>query len=290
RGGGGANSKGPPKTAGEVPFEGRKGSMYLHPMTVNFDKTELDSRYGVYHEVVKTSKVYVRDMTTVTPLMLALFGGSLRVHHEREVITVDGWLKFRAPRRTAALVKHLRVQVERLLLRKITHPQEGLTASGHDIIQAVSMLLRSSARASGMAQDYTPEMLASEINGIRMGTSGYQGGQRQPRQGGWQGNSLQGPPPSPMEVQRCKEEEQKQLRVMQRREQEDAVRRSVVSSGRHVAGGGVPEEELFASTKLPPAPTDTPVHIPAPPPPRGGGNVVPLGSQGAIRGRGTREG
>lgn len=31
--------------------------MFLHPMTVNFDKKELDSRYGVYHEVVKTSKV-----------------------------------------------------------------------------------------------------------------------------------------------------------------------------------------------------------------------------------------
>lgn len=45
------------KTAGEVPFQGRKGGMFLHPMTVNFDKKALDSRYGVYHEVVKTSKV-----------------------------------------------------------------------------------------------------------------------------------------------------------------------------------------------------------------------------------------
>lgn len=34
--------------------------MFLHPMTVNFDKKELDSRYGVYHEVVKTSKVRAR--------------------------------------------------------------------------------------------------------------------------------------------------------------------------------------------------------------------------------------
>lgn len=30
-------------------------------------------------------QVYIRDMTTVTPLMLALFGGSLQVHHERQV-------------------------------------------------------------------------------------------------------------------------------------------------------------------------------------------------------------
>ena len=37
--------------------------MFLHPMTVNFDKKELDSRYGVYHEVVKTAKV--REMFQV---------------------------------------------------------------------------------------------------------------------------------------------------------------------------------------------------------------------------------
>lgn len=47
------------KTAGEVSFQGRKGAMFLHPMAVNFDKKELDSRYGVYHEIVKTSKVCV---------------------------------------------------------------------------------------------------------------------------------------------------------------------------------------------------------------------------------------
>lgn len=56
-GGGGAKGAGADKTAGEVCFQGSKGSMYLHPMAVNFDKKELDSRYGVYHEMVKTSKV-----------------------------------------------------------------------------------------------------------------------------------------------------------------------------------------------------------------------------------------
>ena len=59
--GGGGNGKGKGegkgKTAGEVSFRGRKGAMYLHPMTVNFESKELGSRYGVYHEVVKTSKV-----------------------------------------------------------------------------------------------------------------------------------------------------------------------------------------------------------------------------------------
>ena len=45
--------------------------MFLHPMTVNFDKKELDSRYGVYHEVVKTSKVRI---CSPTPPMNAVPG------------------------------------------------------------------------------------------------------------------------------------------------------------------------------------------------------------------------
>lgn len=53
------------KTAGEVSFQGRNGAMYLHPMAVNFNKKELDSRYGVYHEVVKTSKVMAINLSIV---------------------------------------------------------------------------------------------------------------------------------------------------------------------------------------------------------------------------------
>lgn len=49
----------------QVSLQGRKGAMFLHPMTVNFDKKELDSRYGVYHEVVKTSKVRIENIACV---------------------------------------------------------------------------------------------------------------------------------------------------------------------------------------------------------------------------------
>ncbi|CAM9250154.1 unnamed protein product, partial [Laminaria digitata] len=183
KGGGGGGGAG--KTAGEVSFLGRKGAMFLHPMAVNFDKKELDSRYGVYHEVVKTSKVYVRDMTTVTPLMLALFGGSLQVHHEKQAITVDKWLHFRAERRAATLVKYLRVHMERLLLRKITHPQEDVSSSGRDIIQSVSTLLRSGARRAGVQQDYSADMLAAEINGVRQGAGGFEQSGGGGGGGGW---------------------------------------------------------------------------------------------------------
>eukprot|EP00752_Nemacystus_decipiens_P017599 g15772.t1 len=93
---GGGKGAAAEKTAGEVSMQGRKGPMFLHPMTVNFDKKELDSRYGVYHEVVKTSK-------------------------------------------------------------------------------SVSTLLKSGARMAGAQQDYSTEMLAAEINGVRQGAHGADG-------------------------------------------------------------------------------------------------------------------
>lgn len=52
-----------------------------------------------------------------------------------QAITVDKWLHFRAARRAATLVKYLRVHMERLLLRKITHPQEDVSDNGRDLIQ-----------------------------------------------------------------------------------------------------------------------------------------------------------
>jgi hypothetical protein len=36
-------------------------------------------------QMMKTSKVYIRDCTTVSPFALALFGGTLVLHHEHQV-------------------------------------------------------------------------------------------------------------------------------------------------------------------------------------------------------------
>jgi len=43
------------------------------------ERKTLASPYMVYLEAVKTTKVYVRDVTCVPPVALALFGGSLKV-------------------------------------------------------------------------------------------------------------------------------------------------------------------------------------------------------------------
>lgn len=131
-------------TAGEVPFRGKKGDVYLHPSTIAFSAKELDSRYCCYHEIVKTSKVYVRDCTTISKFSLLLFGGSLQVYQNKGVVTVDDWLKFRCDAKPATLVKYLRQSMEALLLEKIMDPSIDMAGSvkGRAVIDSVTSLLK----------------------------------------------------------------------------------------------------------------------------------------------------
>ncbi len=51
----------PASPAGEPKLTTRHGDVFLHPSTVSFGKKQLGSRFLMYHEKVKTTKVYVRD-------------------------------------------------------------------------------------------------------------------------------------------------------------------------------------------------------------------------------------
>ena len=136
------------KTVGECAFASTKGDVYLHPCTISFKEKTLDSRYCCYHDIVKTSKIYVRDCTSVSEFALLLFGGSLKVYHTHGVVACDEWLKFRISAKPATLVKHLRAQMESMLLKKIVSPEEDVTGSkeGQALIQAVSTLLEREKR------------------------------------------------------------------------------------------------------------------------------------------------
>ena len=63
-------------------FRSKKGDLTVHPCSVIWKEKALESRYLIYHEMVKTTKIYVRDATPVSPLMLLLFGGKLEVRDE----------------------------------------------------------------------------------------------------------------------------------------------------------------------------------------------------------------
>lgn len=119
------------------------GEVALHPTSVLFNEKSFASPYLIFFEKVKTSKVYVRDASMVTPYQLLLFGGDLDIQHERALVTLDQWLVFRAKAKTAVLMRDLRVELRKLLVQKIQNPDLDLSAAAETLIEAVSTLLAS---------------------------------------------------------------------------------------------------------------------------------------------------
>jgi hypothetical protein len=132
------------QSAGEMAFRShKKGDIYLHPSTILHTAKKIDGLYACFYDIIKTSKLYVRDCTLVSPVALVLFGGAIEIYHKQNVITVDEWLRFRMPVQHATLLKHLRVQMEKVLLQKIVAPDEDVvdSATGKALINSVSLLL-----------------------------------------------------------------------------------------------------------------------------------------------------
>ena len=123
--------------------------MELHPSSANADTAHFESRWLVYYEKVLTSRVFLRDATMVTPYPMLLFGGELHVRHAEHVVSVDKWIEFGAPPRTAVLFRQLRDELNRLLLEKIENPSLELEKTGRTIATIVQLLQDEGVRDSG---------------------------------------------------------------------------------------------------------------------------------------------
>jgi len=177
----GSNSK----EAGEVAFRSNgKGDVYLHPCTVSFSAKHLESRYCCFFEIMKTSKMYVRDCTPVSPVNLLLFGGALKVYHGEGVITVDEWLQFRIAPKSAVLISHIRAQTEKVLLQKILTPEVDATESqvGRDLIDSVTLLVaREKPKGTGADIDDGAEIVRPFS--LAEGSGRGRGGRQRPGRG-----------------------------------------------------------------------------------------------------------
>ncbi|XP_043913365.1 putative ATP-dependent RNA helicase DHX57 isoform X2 [Protopterus annectens] len=120
-----------PKAA-ELRFITRNdGFVYLHPSSVNFQVRVFESPYLVYHEKVKTSRLFIRDCSMVSVYPLVLFGGGqVNIELQRGTFVVsldDGWICFAAASfQVAELVKELRWELDQLLQDKIKNPSMDL--------------------------------------------------------------------------------------------------------------------------------------------------------------------
>jgi hypothetical protein len=133
----------------------------LHPSSVNARESRFESKYLIYAEMIRTTQVYVRDSSPVSPYALMLFGGMLeslgrlkggrsanstprdgaRGAEDSSTLVVDSWIKFRVPRRVEDLILDVRAQLSSLLMRKIEKPELEFSTAGRGILHAVTTLL-----------------------------------------------------------------------------------------------------------------------------------------------------
>jgi len=146
RGGrGGAQTKISVRTKGD-------GEVSLHPTSICFGASAFEHRFLLYHEKVRTTKVYIRDATMVGAYPLLLFGGKVKVDHERSSASVDGWIRFRAAPRVAVLFKALRAELDGLLMRKIASPELNIAAKSGDLVRQIVELLENEDDATRAAK------------------------------------------------------------------------------------------------------------------------------------------
>ncbi|KAM5163335.1 putative ATP-dependent RNA helicase DHX57 isoform 2-T2 [Mantella aurantiaca] len=103
------------------------GYVHIHPSSINYQMRNFESPYLVYHEKIKTSRVFVRDCSMVSVYPLVLFGGgqvNVELRKGEFLISMDdGWIRFAAAsHQIAELVKELRSELDQLLQDKIKNP------------------------------------------------------------------------------------------------------------------------------------------------------------------------
>ncbi|XP_028711029.1 putative ATP-dependent RNA helicase DHX57 isoform X1 [Peromyscus leucopus] len=137
-----------PKSA-ELKFVTKNdGYVHIHPSSVNYQVRHFDSPYLLYHEKIKTSRVFIRDCSMVSVYPLVLFGGGqVNVQLQRGAFVVsldDGWIRFvAASHQIAELVKELRCELDQLLQDKIKNPSMDLSTCprGSRIISMIVKLV-----------------------------------------------------------------------------------------------------------------------------------------------------
>ncbi|XP_034283369.1 putative ATP-dependent RNA helicase DHX57 [Pantherophis guttatus] len=124
------------------------GYVHIHPSSVNYQTKRFNSPYLVYHEMVKTSRVFIRECSMVSVYPLILFGGgrvNMQLQNGAYVVSLDdGWINFVATsRQVAELVKELRNELDQLLQEKIKNPSMDLCTCprGSQIISLIVKLV-----------------------------------------------------------------------------------------------------------------------------------------------------
>ncbi|XP_066602831.1 putative ATP-dependent RNA helicase DHX57 [Prorops nasuta] len=103
------------------------GYVNIHPSSVNFHTGYFTSPYLVYQEKIKTSKIFIKEISMVPILSLLLFSSyelRIELHDGIFILSLeDGWILFRVEsHRVAQLLQRIRVELTKLLEQKMQDP------------------------------------------------------------------------------------------------------------------------------------------------------------------------
>lgn len=117
----------------------REERVFIHPSSSIFGVGKFSCPWLVYHDLMRTSKPFVRGATECSSYALLLFGGEIEVQASNNLIIIDDWVRLSASARIGALIAGLRQKVDDLLLAKVANPTLNIAQS--DEIQLVVKLL-----------------------------------------------------------------------------------------------------------------------------------------------------
>ncbi|XP_076381687.1 putative ATP-dependent RNA helicase DHX57 [Megalopta genalis] len=131
----------------ELKFQTKSdGFVSIHPSSVNFHVGYFPSPYLVFQEKMKTSKVFIKEITMMPILLLVLFSGNdsmmnIEVHNGVSIISLeDGWILFSVEsHRVGQLLQRIRKELVKLLEEKMKDPLLNLLnhQNGRKIIQTI---------------------------------------------------------------------------------------------------------------------------------------------------------
>lgn len=91
----------------------------VHPSSILSKMKKFPGNFLVFHDRVKTSRIFLRDVTVVSNYAALLFGGRIEVYPEDQILEMDDWISFQASGREALLLSKLRQEIDKLLLAKV---------------------------------------------------------------------------------------------------------------------------------------------------------------------------
>ncbi|KAF2070679.1 hypothetical protein CYY_008005 [Polysphondylium violaceum] len=125
--------------------DGKLTQTFVHPRSVNYKEGEYTYPFLIYHDRVLTSRLFLHNISNITPLTLLLFsiGGDIELNKTNyQEITLDKWLIFKPTSgKIAVLFNEVRILFNHLLKQKIDNPDYSTHSS--IIIDIITKLVMS---------------------------------------------------------------------------------------------------------------------------------------------------